>query len=489
MLFNSLDFLLFFPAVTLVFFLIPSRLRYLWLLGASYYFYMCWSPRYALLMLFSTAVTWLGGRCIAASASPGVRKAALWLTAAANLGVLGLFKYFNFFSHSLELLSGLLGLGLRLPRVDLLLPVGISFYTFQALGYTIDVYRGDVEAEKNPLRYALFVSFFPQLVAGPIERSGSLLRQLRAEQRFDAVRARAGLVRMGWGLFQKMVVADRLAFFVDAVYNDPAGKPGSAAALATALFMFQIYCDFGGYSNIAIGAAQVMGVTLMENFRQPFLAHSVKEFWDRWHISLSTWFRDYLYIPLGGSRKGTLRAAWNTLIVFFVSGLWHGAAWHYVFWGGIHGVFLALGRLLRPARQRLDAALRVPKDAPLVRGLSLAATLFLVGLTFPVFRANSMSDLFVLLRAMVTDFRLSALAGDGLFAYGLDQKDFAVALIALAVLIVHDLLSERGNVLAALERQALPLRWTAYLLLAFAILIFGVYGPEYDAAAFIYFEF
>ena len=489
MLFNSLDFLLFFPAVTLVCFLVPARLRYLWLLAASYYFYLCWSPRYALLMLFSTAVTWAGGGVISHSASSRTRKAALAATLLANLGVLAVFKYFNFFSRNLEVLAGALGLSLRAPRLDLLLPVGISFYTFQALGYTIDVYRGDVEAEANPLRYALFVSFFPQLVAGPIERSGSLLRQLRSVPRFDGVRVRAGLARMLWGLFQKMVIADRLALFVDTVFNSPAGKPGSAAAVAAVLFTFQIYCDFGGYSNIAIGAAQVLGVTLMENFRQPFLAPSVRDFWRRWHISLSSWFRDYLYIPLGGSRRGRSRALLNNLIVFFVSGLWHGAAWHYVFWGVLHGVYVTVGRLTLDARKRLRSALHIREDSLPLRVCGTAVTFALVALAFLFFRANSMSDALLLLRAMTSDLRLSALAGEGLYAYGLDRPDFTVALAALGILILCDLLSERTDTLAALERRALPLRWTVYLLLAFSVLVFGVYGPEYDAAAFIYFEF
>ena len=496
MLFNSLEFLLFFPVVTLVYFVLPVRFRHWWLLAASYYFYMCWSPRYALLMLFSTAVTWLGGRVIDSAnrlADPAARqrrrRAALTLSLASNLAVLAVFKYLTFFLENLARLAGLAGLRMAVPELGLLLPVGISFYTFQALGYTIDVYRGDIDAEPDFFRYALFVSFFPQLVAGPIERSGSLLRQLRAEQRFDGARVRAGLVRMAWGFFIKVVIADRLAFFVDAVFNDPAGKPGSAVALASVLFTFQIYCDFGGYSNIAIGAAQVMGVTIMENFRQPLLAPSVRDFWRRWHISLSSWFRDYLYIPLGGSRRGKARAILNTLIVFFVSGLWHGAAWHFVLWGVLHGLYLTVGRLTLPGRQRLRAALGVRENGALHRVCGTLLTFGFVVFAFLIFRANSLSDAVTLIRAMLRDFRPEALAGEGLYAFGLDRPDFIVAAVSLAVLTACDLLAERGNVLAGLERRALPLRWTVYLLLIFAVIIFGVYGPEYDAAAFIYFEF
>ena len=489
MLFNSLEFLLFFPVVTLLYFVIPVRWRHYWLLAASYYFYMCWSPKYALLMLFSTVVTWLGGCVIAGSGRDFTRKAALIAVLVANLGVLAVFKYATFFFENLARVLGLAGVRFTVPTISLLLPVGISFYTFQALGYTIDVYRGDIDAEPDFFRYALFVSFFPQLVAGPIERSGSLLRQLRADQRFDGQRVRAGLARMAWGLFIKMVIADRLAFFVDTVFNDPAGQPGSAVALSSVLFTFQIYCDFGGYSNIAIGAAQVMGVTLMENFRQPFLAPSVRDFWHRWHISLSSWFRDYLYIPLGGSRKGKGRAILNNLVVFLVSGLWHGAAWHYVAWGGLHGLYLTAGRLTIGARRRLWSALHIREDGALRRVCGTALTFIFVCFAFLIFRANSMSDAATLIRAMLTDFRPAALAGEGLFAFGMDRPDFIVAAVSLTVLVICDLLAERGSVLAGLERQALPVRWAVYLALMFAVIIFGVYGPNYDAAAFIYFEF
>ncbi len=496
MLFNSLEFLIFFPTVALLYFIIPARWRHLWLLAASYYFYMCWSPRYALLMLFSTVVTWLGGRLISRAdrlaegkRRDRLRKGALAFSLVSNLAVLTVFKYLTFLLENLSRAAGLLGLGFTVPAVGLLLPVGISFYTFQALGYTIDVYRGDIDAEPDFLRYALFVSFFPQLVAGPIERSGSLLRQLRAEQRFDGARVRRGLVRMGWGFFMKMVIADRLACFADTVFNAPEGQAGSAVALAAVLFTFQIYCDFGGYSSIAIGAAEVMGVTLTENFRRPYLARSIREYWRRWHISLSSWLRDYLYIPLGGNRKGRARTRLNTLIVFLVSGLWHGAAWHFVLWGGLHGVCILLGELTLPARRRLRAALRIPEDGALHRTVSRAVTFLILAGAFILFRANSMRDALALLRAVFFDFRLSALAGDALFSYGLDKPDFIAALAALAVLIVCDLLAERGDLLDRLESRPLPLRWAVYLLLIFSILIFGVYGPEYNAAAFIYFAF
>lgn len=495
MLFNSLDFLLFFPVVTLLYFVIPKRWRYLWLLAASYYFYMCWNPKYALLMLTSTVITYLSGLLLGRAGkiddpNKRIRRKKLWvgLSFGSNLLILCTFKYLTFLLENLAGVLGWAGVAMAVPQIDLLLPVGISFYTFQALSYTMDVYRGEIEPEPNFLRYALFVSFFPQLVAGPIERSGSLLRQLQKEQSFDYLRARQGLVRMIWGLFQKLVIADRLALLVDTVFNAPGEHSGLAVVVASVLFCFQIYCDFGGYSNIAIGAAQVMGITLMENFRQPYLATSIRDFWRRWHISLSTWFRDYLYIPLGGSRRGAVRAMVNLMIVFLASGLWHGAAWHFVFWGALHGVYQIMGRLTDSPRRALRAKLGVKENGALHRICAVVITFALVAFAFGVFRANSMTDVVTLLRTVVFDLRPESLTGE-LFNLGLDKKDLLVAAVSVLALIAVDLAAERGNVWAALEGKPLVLRWAVYLLLIFAVLIFGVYGPNYETSAFIYFAF
>lgn len=499
MLFNSLDFLIFFPIVTVLYFVIPKRfqgLRTVWLLLSSYYFYMCWNPTYALLILLSTFITYLSGLLIRRAdrltdSGRRQRRKKLWvgLSFGSNLLILCLFKYLTFFLENLARVLGWMGVSFQVPVIDLLLPVGISFYTFQALGYTMDVYRGDIEAEPNFLRYALFVSFFPQLVAGPIERSGSLLRQLQEKQSFDFLRVRAGLARMGWGLFQKMVIADRLAMLVNTVYNAPTEQPGSAVVLATVFFCFQIYCDFGGYSNIAIGAAQVLGIRLMENFRQPFLALSIRDFWRRWHISLSTWFRDYLYVPLGGSRKGEWRAVFNNMVVFLVSGLWHGAGWHFILWGGLHGVYQAVGRLTAPVRSGLRKRLGIKENGLPRRLAAWSITFSLTAFAFLLFRANSMTDAVTLIRAMFRDFHFEALLEGGLFTLGLDRPDFTVALISLTVLILGDLLQERWPMGEILERQVFPVRWVLYLLVIFSVLIFGIYGPGYDAASFIYFAF
>ena len=327
MLFNSYYFLIFFPIVTLIYFLIPQKIRYIWLLIASYYFYMCWNAKYALILLFSTAVTYASGLLIARANDKieDEKKRTRWkkifvaLSFIINLSILFLFKYFDFAVENINRVLSALNMQLLNPTFDVVLPVGISFYIFQALSYTVDVYRKDVEAEKNFLKYALFVSFFPQLVAGPIERSKNLLSQVHEKHYFDAQRVKEGLLLMIWGGFQKIVIADRVAIVVDTVFNKFPEYGGMYIVVAAILFAFQIYCDFAGYSTIAIGAAKVLGFNLMENFNCPYYSMSVAEFWRRWHISLSSWFKDYLYIPLGGNRKGKLRKYINLMIVFLVS--------------------------------------------------------------------------------------------------------------------------------------------------------------------------
>ena len=485
MLFNSIDFLLFFPLVTAVYFFLPHRARWVWLLAASYYFYMCWNVKYALLIALSTLITYASGLLI------HWRRKRLWvlLSFASNLAILFFFKYFGFFLDNLTAALALVGVAFKRPAFDVILPVGISFYTFQALSYTMDVYRGEVEPERNPFRYALFVSFFPQLVAGPIERSKNLLGQLYERHDFDPDRARDGMLLMLWGMFEKIVIADRLALLVDYVYDHYAQLPGATIVLATVFFAFQIYCDFGGYSHIAIGAAQVMGFTLMENFRRPYLAQSAAEFWRRWHISLSTWFRDYLYIPMGGSRRGAFRKYLNTMVTFLVSGLWHGANWSFVVWGGLNGAYQVAGALLRPARESFSRALGVRRERPLWTALRPLFTFCLVDFAWLFFRAPSFSAARGMILHAVRHFELSALPGQ-LFALDLDAPNFLAALFFLGVLLAADLLQERyGPLRPYITRRALPVRWTLYLCAVLTVLIFGIYGPGYNARAFTYFQF
>lgn len=332
MLFNSGKFLIFFPIVTLIYFILPKKIRQYWLLIASWYFYMCWNAGYIVLILYSTVITYISGLLIEKNKLK--KKFIVAGSFILNLAVLFYFKYFNFGLGMLTKLLAYIHVSVNVPQFDVILPVGISFFTFQALSYTVDVYRGDIYAEKNFFKYALFVSFFPQLVAGPIERSKNLLKQISEPKTFDYDRTRDGILLMLWGYFLKMVLADRIAIFVDTVYGDVSVYSGYYIALATILFAFQIYCDFAGYSIIAMGTARIIGIQLMDNFESPYFATSVAEFWRRWHISLTSWFRDYLYIPLGGNKKGKIRKYANEMIVFLASGLWHGASVSFVIWGG-----------------------------------------------------------------------------------------------------------------------------------------------------------
>ena len=341
MLFNSLHFiLLFFPVAVTGFYLLPHRFRWFWLLALSAYFYMAFVPYYILILAVTILVDYVAGILISRTA--GARKR-MWLTLSivANVGVLAFFKYFAFLRENLLLAGRLLGHEWPIPALSV---------TFQSMSYTIEVYRGNQAPERNLGIFALYVLFFPQLVAGPIERPQNLLHQFREKHHFDYDAVSSGVKLIVWGLFQKMVIADRLAPIVDGIYTHPGDFSGLTLALATALFAFQIFCDFAGYSDVAIGTAQVLGFKLMTNFNQPYLARSVAEFWKRWHISLSTWFRDYLYVPLGGNRKGPWRHVVNVLIVFAVSGLWHGADWKFVIWGALNGLFVVMTGL-RPGKK------------------------------------------------------------------------------------------------------------------------------------------
>ncbi|MBQ6255065.1 MAG: MBOAT family protein, partial [Clostridia bacterium] len=405
MLFNSLSYLIFFPAIAMAYFLIPwQKVRNALLLIGSYYFYMCWDPRFILLMLGCTLVTYLDGLFIDISrredkegVAPEKRRtgrATLYTTVTIifTLSVVAWFKYANFLTESTVSLFALVGVQLKLPKLNIALPVGISFFTFQSLSYVIDVYRGKTKAEKNFFRYALFVSFFPQLVAGPIERSSNLLGQFQEKHAFDSREAAKGFMLMIWGYFMKVVVADRVAMLVDQIYNYYGSYEGVIPILGTVLFAVQIYCDFNGYTTIAIGSAQVMGFHLMQNFKEPYLATSVADFWRRWHISLTSWFRDYIYFPLGGSRCAKWKRYRNIMIVFLVSGLWHGAAWTYVIWGGLNGLMQIIGDMLKPVREKALDKLGVNRKSFGHRLVQMLLTFILVDIAWVFFRATDLAS-------------------------------------------------------------------------------------------------
>ncbi len=492
--FNTIDFMIFFPIVVFIYFLIPKKWKYLWLLVTSYYFYMCWNAKYAILIAFSTVITYLCALRLEKETESGRKKMVVGICAAVNLGILGFFKYFGFFLENLNGIFSALHVQPVKNPFSLLLPVGISFYTFQALGYLIDVYRGNVKAERNLLKYALFVSFFPQLVAGPIERSKSLLSQIQEMENkrlwsYDKIVSGFGL--MVWGLFQKMVVADRCAVFVDAVHEYLFAAGTVETVAAALLFSVQIYCDFAGYSAIAIGAARVMGFSLMENFDTPYFSVSIQDFWRRWHISLSTWFRDYLYIPLGGSRCSTVKKWRNLMITFLCSGLWHGASWNYVLWGGIHGLYQIIGEILRPVKTGIAEKMHVRTEVFSYRLGQILVTNALTTFAWIFFRAGHFGHLVLYFQRMFTKFNPWVLSVSGLDYLKISLKDLALTPIFLVLLLLGDVVKyvTKQDVGEFLAKQNLWFRWCVLIALIFCILIFGEYGMQFDSKAFIYFQF
>ena len=477
MLFNSLAFLIFFPVVTGLYFALPWRARTYMLVFASTVFYMAFIPRYVLIIYFTIVVDFAAGLLIASS-SGRRRKAFLLLSIVANVGVLAIFKYWNFAATNLSLLATNLGIERSFPSLDIILPIGLSFHTFQAMSYTIEVYRGRQQVERDFLVYTLYVLYYPQLVAGPIERPQNILAQLRQTHRFDGERVTRGLRRMLWGFFKKIVVADRLALAVNTIYSDPRAHPGPSLVLATVFFSYQIYADFSGYSDIALGASEVMGIKLMTNFREPYTAASVTEFWNRWHISLSTWFRDYVYIPLGGNRAGPVRRRANLMATFALSGLWHGANWTYVLWGLLNGAFLVVerGRGSRVIRQR---------STPRV-----ALTFALVSFAWIFFRARTVSDAFYISAHLTSGW--AAINPTSPLAWiaremGSTLPRLVVTVCALAVLVCADWWararrSDPVDLVSALPAGA---RWALYYTVTAAIVGLGQYGQQ----QFIYFQF
>jgi len=494
MVFNSAVFLYFFPIVILFYFLVPKKLRYIWLLGASLYFYMCWNVKYVILLLISILTTWLAGYLVHKIQNTLARKWIVAICLLVNLGILFFFKYFDFFLDSLNKVLSKVGIQAVESSFSVLLPVGISFYTFQALGYIIDVYRGKIEAEKNPLRYALFVSFFPQLVAGPIERSENLLNQVRNVDKmklWNYENVTNGLTLMVWGLFVKMVIADRVAILVNTVF-DGVYLYGTVALVAGALgFALQIYCDFMGYSTIAIGAAKVMGFTLMENFDTPYFATSISDFWRRWHISLSTWFRDYVYIPLGGNRCSKIRKYFNLMVTFGVSGLWHGANWTYVFWGFLHGVYQVVGEITKPFRQKLCKKTNAKTESFSFKLAQIVGTFALVDFAWIFFRADSLGIAVNYCKRMFTKWDPWSLFNGEIYNLGLDRFEFNVLVIATVVLLLVDLIRycKKQMITEFLQEQCIWFRWGVILALIFATIIYGMYGIQFESSQFIYFQF
>ncbi|MBZ0165909.1 MAG: MBOAT family protein [Candidatus Omnitrophica bacterium] len=481
MLFNSLHYLAFFPLVVLGYFLIPYRFRWVFLLLASYYFYMCWKAEYIILIVASTLVDYIAGIKMGAAVHSAQRKKWLIVSLASNLGLLFAFKYFNFFSDSARAVFDQFNIMVDVPHLNVLLPVGISFYTFQTLSYSIEVYRGHQVPERHLGKFALYVAYFPQLVAGPIERSVNLLPQFHQDHNFDFKRLKSGLLLMLWGFFKKLVIADRAAVVVNQVYNNAHDYQGLPLILATYLFAFQIYCDFSGYSDIAIGSARVMGIRLMKNFDLPYFSQSIAEFWRRWHISLSTWFRDYLYIPLGGNRVGKWHWHFNLFIVFLISGLWHGAAWTFVIWGGLHGLYLVFSLWTRPWREKMATAIGLQNHPLILKWVRIGITFHLVLLGWIFFRANSLADAWYIL----TNFLNISWSARG-FGTGLTVSQLAILMVSIGILEGVEASRRRMFVGEWLSRQPFWLRWPCYYVVILYVLILGYYDSSLD---FIYFQF
>lgn len=474
MLFNSLHFIAFLPIVVIVYFCLSHKWRTFFLLIASYYFYMCWKPEYALLILGSTLIDYYAAIRIYNATAQNNRKLWLLISLSSNLGILFLFKYFNFFSSSVHSIFQSFNIFYDKPVFELLLPVGISFYTFQTLSYTIDVYRKKLEPDSNFLRFALYVSFFPQLVAGPIERATNLLPQLKQHFAFDYDRVLSGIRLIAWGFFKKIVIADRLAVYVNAVYDNADAYQGFPLIWATLFFGTQIYCDFSGYSDIAIGSARIMGFELTRNFNIPYLSKSIREFWTRWHISLSTWFRDYLYIPIGGNRVVKWRWYYNLLITFVISGLWHGANWTFVTWGAAHGIFLILEHIAGKYIAGNSVFKRIA--VPVVR---ILFTYILVHITWIIFRAGTISEVIYIFGNMF-QFN-SGLIGVPVFSF----YSFILCIAAFSIFLFFDIVARVDFYSRSFKFKKPVYDYLFLSLITIIIYMFGVFENQ----AFIYFQF
>ena len=486
MLFNSFSFLAFFAALFIVYYAVSHKYRWALLLAASLYFYAAFQPSYLILLLGVTLAAYLAGRLIGTAGDGPRRRAVLAAGVIAVLGALVVFKYYDFAARTLDKLLASAGAGSTLPlfpRLELTVAVGLSFFTFSCLSYLADVYAGRRAPERHFGRFALYVSFFPKLLAGPIERAGPFLSRLVRPVAFSAAGVTAGLQWMLWGLFKKVVIADRLAAFVDAAYAQPAFSSPADLVLGTYFFAFQLYCDFSGYSDMAIGASKVLGIDLIENFRRPYLSTSVPEFWSkRWHLSLAGWFRDYLYIPMGGSRRSRLRRYLNVMAVFLVSGLWHGASWTFVAWGGLNGLYQVFSLLTRRVRARIAGMTGLASLPSAVRGfLAVLVTFHLILVTWVFFRAESLTDAVTILSRVAASaaelprlLQVRIASGEILFSLGL-----------IAVLLLWEVIDERRPVWDRLTSSPVYVRWAVYYALLTCLIVLGTWNQQ----EFVYMQF
>lgn len=486
MLFNSYHFLYFFIVVTTLYFLLPHRFRWFMLLVASCYFYMTFVPVYILILFFTIVVDYFAGIYIEKSQGQ-TRKWFLVASLVANIGVLAIFKYFNFVNENITLLMDNMGVKNPIPYLSILLPIGLSFHTFQAMSYTIEVYRGNYKAERHFGIYALYVMFYPQLVAGPIERPQNILYQFYEKYEFDYQRIADGLKLMAWGLFKKIAIADRLSYIVNVAYDEPYKYHGLNFVIATVFFAFQIFCDFSGYTDIALGAARVMGFKLMKNFNRPYHSKSISEFWSRWHISLSTWFRDYLYITLGGNRVSIPRWYFNLFFVFLVSGLWHGANWTYIVWGALNGFYLVFAIVSQKFRNRVAEASGITRFPKVYSWVQFLTTFVLICISWVFFRARTIADAMHILKSIFTDTWadiVNLIHTHHMEPLAPATKMIPAVLVIVILEMVH-LFQKRRSMLQFVNSKPKYVRWSIYYAFVLLLLIFGTASHS----QFIYFQF
>lgn len=484
MLFNSLHFGLFFVVVTALYYILPHKLRAIMLLLFSCYFYMAFVPKYILILIFAITVDYFAGIYLE-RLNGEKRRLLLILSILTNVGLLFIFKYFNFFNSNISRLASFLHWNYPINGLSMILPIGLSFHTFQSLSYVIEVYREKQKAEKNFIIYALYVMFYPQLVAGPIERPQNVLHQFHEKHEFDFDGFICGLKIMLWGYFKKMVIADRLAIYVDKVYSSPENYNGITLCVATLFFAFQIYCDFSGYSDIAIGAARTMGFRLMDNFKQPYFSETVSEFWRRWHISLSTWFKDYLYIPLGGNRVSRWRRDFNLFITFAVSGLWHGANWTYIVWGSLNGIYLIIENSIRSVEMKFTKRIEGGWRDSVYLFIRTFITFALICFAWIFFRATSFSSAIYIIKKI---FQISTFGKLSSLFTVTSKDEFMLCIFLIIFLMVTDYLNTKKGMWEYFGRKSIALRWSFYYLLIFMIIILGVYDVAIKTS-FIYFQF
>lgn len=485
MTFNSYLFFIFFPIVVTVYFAMPQKWRWLWLLLASCCFYTAFIPVYILILFLLIAIDYVAALLIERAVGRQ-RKVFLLVSILSTCAVLFVFKYFDFLNSSAAFFAHYWGWDYPIKNLSLILPLGLSFHTFQSLGYVIDVYRGKQKAERHLGIYALYVMFFPQLVAGPIERAAHLLPQFFEKHQFDAARVSNGLKLMVWGLFQKVVIADRLAILVNQVYANPSEYGGGSLLIATIFFSFQIYCDFSGYSDIAIGAAEVIGFRLVKNFERPYLATSIANFWQRWHISLSTWFKDYVYIPLGGNRVAIMRWRFNILLTFLVSGIWHGANWTFFVWGALHGGYYLFSGATRAVREKIARSIGLAQRPAAHQIFRIMITFSLVCFAWIFFRAKDLGDAWYIVSHLFIGWDQALNFGiEGKDILGLTFKEFIFAVLLILFLVWVNVVEQKENIRVILGKSPLLVRWGVYVTTVLVIMNLGVAVP----IPFIYFQF